>query len=327
MVTISLFGLGGTIAMAPAAGGGVVPALTADELVAALPALKETGIELRVRDFRRLPSASLSFTDLFELAEAIDEAVRQGADGVVVTQGTDTIEESAYALDLLCRGARPVVVTGAMRHPASLGADGPANLLAALLTAASGAARGLGCLVVLNDEIHAARWVRKGHTGSPAAFHSAGHGPLGHVTEGRVSIPLRVTPGPPLRSAARRSVRVGLVTVALGDGAETVPTPGSDVDGLIVAAMGAGHVPIAMVPALSELAARVPVVLASRTGAGVVHRATYGFAGSESDLLGRGLISAGHLDPLKARILLHLLLASGTGPEEIAATFAALGDA
>ncbi|MFC6086551.1 asparaginase [Sphaerisporangium aureirubrum] len=320
---VAVFSLGGTIAMTPGGDGGVVPKLTAGELVGAVAGIG--GVELEAYDFRRLPGASLSFGDLIELSGRIRQVVRDGVDGVVVTQGTDTIEETAYLLDLLWDGDAPVVVTGAMRNPAMAGADGPANLLGAIRVAASGGARGLGCLVVFGDQVHAARWVRKTHTSSPAAFVSPNHGPVGHVIEGRVSIPLRMARGPVLVPEPGREVRVGLVTVAFGDDGETLRALAGRVDGLVVAAFGVGHVPQAMVPALAERASAIPVVLASRTGGGPVHEVTYGYAGSERDLLSHGLIPAGYLDPLKARVLLHLLLASGADPERIAETFPAVG--
>ena len=325
--SVAVFGLGGTIAMAQAPDGGVAPALSASDLLAAVPGLSDVPAGLRVRDFRNKPGASLDFPDLYELAAAIHEALSDGCAGVVVTQGTDTIEEVAYVLDVLLPTDAPVVVTGAMRNPTMAGADGPANILAAITVAASPYARGLGCLVVLHDQIHAARWVHKAHTGSPAAFVSPDHGPLGHVIEGRVRIPVRIRRrSPALGSVPHQSVQVGLATIAVGDDGTLIEAMAGHVDGLVVAAFGAGHVPAAVAPVLGKLAERIPVVLASRTGAGPVHQVTYSFPGSERDLLARGLISAGYLDPLKARILLHLLIASGAGDARIREAFAAADD-
>jgi L-asparaginase len=323
---VAVFGLGGTIAMTQAPGGGVSPALSAPELLAAVPGLDSIEAELRTVDFRRRPGASLSFGDLFELTAAINGALDGGCRGVVVIQGTDTIEEVAYVLDLLLDTDAPAVVTGAMRNPTMAGADGPANILAAIRVAISPDARGLGCLVVLNDQIHAARWVRKTHTANPAAFASPGHGPLGEVVEGRVRLPVALRHrSPALHPDPARRVRVGVVTVVLGDDGSLAEALGERVDGLVIAALGVGHVPADMAPVLGRLADRMPVVLASRIGAGPVHDRTYGYPGSERDLLSRGLISAGGLDPVKARILLHLLLGSGAGETRIRETFAAAG--
>jgi L-asparaginase len=305
----------------------VTPALSASDLLAAVPGLSDLHGELRVQDFRTKPGASLDFPDLYELASAITDAVNDGCTGAVVTQGTDTIEEVAYVLDLLLPTDAPVVVTGAMRNPTMAGADGPANILAAIRVAASPCARGLGCLVVLNDQVHAARWVQKAHAASTAAFVSPDHGPLGQVIEGRVRIPVRIQRrSPALDSVPRRSARVGLAIIALGDDGVLIEAVAEHVDGLVVAAFGVGHVPAAVAPVLGKLAERIPVVLASRTAAGPVHRVTYGFPGSERDLLARGLISAGSLDPLKARILLHLLIASGLDNAGIRETFVAADD-
>lgn len=323
---VAVFSLGGTIAMTSDGRGGVIPALNAADLVAAVPGLADTGVAVQVDDFRKLPGASLGFDDLIALASAARRAVDDGVDGVVVTQGTDTIEETSFALDLLWTCDAPLVVTGAMRNPTMAGADGPANLLAAVTVAAAPAARCMGCLVVLGDDIHAARWVRKTHTTSPAAFRSPDTGPVGLVAEGRPRIVAR-----PLRHQFNldvtepKAVRTAVLPVVLGDDGEILRRAGGGLDGLVVAGFGVGHVPAATVDVLTELATAIPVVLASRIGSGPVLTATYGFAGSESDLLSRGLIGAGALDCYKARVLLHLLLAAGTDRGQIAKAFEIFG--
>lgn len=323
---VAVFSLGGTIAMTGDASGGVVPALSGEQLLAAVPGLDATGVRLSVHDFRRLPSASLSFDDLVELAAEIDRQCVNGIDGVVVTQGTDTIEETAFLLDLLHSGTAPVVVTGAMRNPTLAGADGPANLLGAVQTAASPAAKGLGCVVTFADEIHAARFVRKTHSVSVTAFTSPATGPIGHLVEGSVRLLTRPPAGLHIDSPRLPvSARVPVVAMALDDDGSLLQLLYGQVDGVVVAAMGAGHVPAACVEHLAKLADTVPVVLASRTRAGGTLRETYGFTGSERDLLGRGLIGAGLLDPYKARVLLRLLVGTGAGPRDIAAAFQRAG--
>jgi L-asparaginase len=207
-----------------------------------------------------------------------------------------------------------------MRAPAQPGADGPANLAAAIGVAAAGLG---GTHVVINDEIHHAWCVEKRATSGLDAFASPGFGPVGRVVEGRVT-PRFAFARPSLELTPQRAAAVALVTAAVGLEPwllETVEAAGFEA--LVVAGLGAGHVPPDWVDPLARLAATMPVVLASRIGAGPVHRSTYGFAGSEIDLLGRGLISAGYLSPAKARLLLSLAIGAGLARAAIADLFAA----
>ncbi|TAM82021.1 MAG: asparaginase [Candidimonas sp.] len=326
--SISVMALGGTIAMVEGKGGegsGVVPTLTGEALVAAVPGLDAIA-HIHARSFRQLPSAQLGYDDLDELATAIGQLNNDGCRGVVVTQGTDTIEETAFVLDRLLGLEMPVVVTGAMRNPTEAGADGPANLLAAVRVALSEAARGMGCVVVFNDEIHAARFVRKTHTSRPDTFQSPACGRIGWVTEGRVRVVVQVPPVPAIRGpVTRNDARVALVKIALGDRGEQVRAlHDAGFSGLVVEATGGGHVPCEVAEALEAAARNIPVVLASRTGSGEVLEHTYGFPGSETDLLRRGLIRAGWLDGLKAKALLTLLLRRGPRtPAQVAQALAA----
>ena len=317
--TITAFFLGGTISMA---GPGGTVRLGADELVAAVPQLAELDIALDARQFRSVPSAWLTADDIVELVADATAAVAAGADGIVVVQGTDTIEETAYLIDLLWPSDAPIVVTGAMRHPTMAGADGPANLLAAVAVAASDRFAGLGALVAFDDEVHAARFVRKTHTSSPAAFASPDAGPIGRLVE---NVPVRITrvdrrTSYPLRAPV--TARVALASIGFDDGGETLADLDQRCDGVVIAGLGAGHVPERIADMLADMAARVPVVLASRAGAGPVLSHSYDFHGSEKDLLARGLIRSGFLDPLKARVLLRVLLASGCDRSAIVSAFA-----
>ena len=320
---VHVLALGGTIAMtAPTAGEGVTPTLDAAALVGAVPQLAEVA-DIVAATFRTVPGAHLRIDDIVALARTI--AALPAGEGVVVTQGTDTLEHTAYLLELLLPGDRPVVVTGAMRAPQQPGTDGPANLLASARVAASDAARGAGVVVVLDDVIHAARFVRKSHTARPSAFASATAGALGWIAEDRVRIPHH--PSRPVAvdpDAVGDIPAVALVPVTFGDdGALLRSVEPAGYAGLVVQAFGAGHVPGWLVDDLQRLAATMPVVLTSAVAAGELFASTYGFPGSERDLLGRGVLSGGALDGPRARLLLSLLLATGADRASIAAAFAA----
>jgi L-asparaginase len=318
MPRVLLLSLGGTIAMTSTDGGAVSPAIGAAELIAAVPALSEV-VEIEAESFRTIPGAQLTFADLAELTERIERSAGEGFDGVVVTQGTDTLEETAFVVDLLAP-AQKVVFTGAMRNPTVSGPDGPANLLAAASLAGSPGAEGLGVTVLLGDEIHAARYVRKSHTQSPGAFVSL-TGPLGWMSEGSVRVAVRPPAVPSLGLAAKGDARVALLTAALDDGGGLLAVAAEAVDGVVIEALGGGHLPLAWAKPISAVAARKPVVLASRTGAGDGLTKTYGFDGSETDLLRRGAISAGWLDGPKARVLATLLLRGGADVDGVRAAF------
>lgn len=288
---------------------GAVARIGGDELLASIPGLGELGLDVDVRDFRRMPSASFTFADLLEL---IDQAESAPSDGVVVVQGTDTIEEVAFLADLVWTRDEPFVVTGAMRTPAMAGADGPANLLAALIVAASPSACGRGALVVLNDEIHAARHVAKRHTSSTAAFESPNTGAMGRLVEGTPMFLYDVPRHAPFARPAVVDARVPLVIATLGDDGALLDAVGDDCAGLVVAGFGVGHVPERYVDRLEAIARRIPVVLASRIGAGPVLTDTYGAIGSETDLRKRGLLTCGWLNAYQARLLLLVLLSNDT---------------
>jgi len=300
--------LGGTITMVPSAEGGITPKLGAAELVASVPALADVA-DIDAQSPFRLPSPSLSTANLVDVAAAIVKGFASGFDGAVVIQGTDTIEESAFLLDLLVDSDKPVVVTGAMRGADAPGADGPANLLSAAIVAASPDSRGLGALAVLNYDIHAARFVQKSHTALPSAFLSPLVGPIGTLIERQPRYYVRVARPPCLLSAADGPpAPVALIKIAMGDdGRMLAALPGLGYAGVVLEGMGAGHVPAEVAPLVGDLAKKIPVVLASRAMTGPVFTHTYGYPGAEIDLIKRGVVPAGYLSGLKARLLLGLV--------------------
>jgi L-asparaginase len=316
---VTVISLGGTIASSPQADSAFAgPRLGAADLVSSVPQLSEVAT-VTVRDVLRVPSCDLTLDHAIVVAREIRAAASGGAHGVVVTQGTDTIEEMSFCLDLLLADDdTPVVVTGAMRHAGLPGNDGPANLLDAVRVAASDAACGLGCLVVLNEEVHAAAAVRKMHTSSPAAFRSPSVGPIGWLVEGVPRLRDRPFPRVLVRPEEGRLPPVALVKIAIGDDGWWIDPVRSHAAGLVVEGMGGGHLPGWLVQRLEPLAREMPVVLTSRTGDGEVLTSTYGgFPGSESSLIDAGLIPGRMLPALKARVLIALVLAAGGGRPQV----------
>jgi L-asparaginase len=311
---------GGTIASVRRPGATeITPTLSGAELVESLPELAEVA-EIDVREFPPIASFAVTLPDMLALARAAAEALADGCEGVVISHGTDTIEETAYALALMLPRGGPVVLTGAMRNPTQPGTDGPANLLAAFLVAGSPHAAGLGPLVVLNDELHAARFVTKAHTQRVSAIESPGAGPLGGIAERRVDVWWRPAwedfLGPP---ESVEGIEVELVRLAAGvsDAALRAAVERRPA-GIVVEGTGGGHVMPPLLPLVDEaVTSGIPLVIASRVASGPNLERTYRMPGGETDLVERGMIPAGTLSGHKARLRLLVGVALGRDPAEL----------
>ncbi len=315
---ISLFLLGGTISMAPTEGGsassGVVPTISADDLCAAVPGLEQRA-EIRTRTPKMVASANLTISDAVHLKGEIEKlADKKESDGVVIVQGTDTIEEMAFFLDLIVDVNIPVVLTGAMRSANMVSADGAGNILSSVIAATSRPLAEVGVVVLMNDDIHAARYVQKCHTRDVAAFKSLNGGIVGQVCEGEVRQNYTPTQKPKFKLCECVAIpKVGLIKATLGDEGEMLKrVSDEDFQGLVIEAFGAGHLPESWLDLLDDLVKTMPVMLCSRTAEGPVFQNTYGYAGAEIDLMARGLISGGILDGSKARLYMQTCLMSGT---------------
>lgn len=252
--------------------------------------------------------------------DAYDYAVLQvesGAGAVIVTHGTDTLEESALLFDLWWDRPEPVVFTGAMRSSDQPGPDGPANLYAAVAIALSENSRNRSVLVVMNDEIFEARNVCKVDTFSPAAFRAINGAAIGRFIEGTVHWNHQRPSKRIALPAPINSVSVALIGAGLSEDGSYLPAIANHVDGLVVDGVGAGHVSAACADVLESLNASIPVVVASRTGHGPTGTRTYGYLGAEVDLLRRGIMLTGYLSAVQARVVLLACLAAGLSASEI----------
>lgn len=309
---IAVLATGGTIAgAAPDAAstaGYQAGALGVNFLIDAVPALASVA-RVDAEQVASIDSKDLALPLWNTLAARIDELMADPSiDGIVITHGTDTLEETAYALHLVVTGDKPVVLTAAMRPATALSSDGPLNLLNAVTVAAHPAARGQGVLLAFNNRIHAARDVVKTSTYAVDAFHSPELGALGWVQDGRVEFARRATRGRDAQlkiAAAWPAVEV----VASYAGATRTAVDAlvaAGVRGLVVAGTGNGSIHATLQAALADAAnAGVAVVRASRVGSGHVMRN----GAANDDAL--GFVSAGSLNPFKARVLLMLALANG----------------
>jgi L-asparaginase len=313
---VRLIAVGGTIAMQ---GDRAVPSLDAAGLLEGLPGLAATHA-IEAETMLSVPGPQLSLDQAVQVARRAAAAADSG-EGVVVTTGTDTMEEVAVLSAMLYGGDSPIVFTGANRPASSPGADGPANLLDAVALAASPAAWGLGVVVAFGGEIHAAMSVRKVDSTGPAAFGSPGAGPVGRIAERRVwlhSRPLRPAPLPVLRL----SHRVEIVSSALGDDGQMLRHAATAGEGVVLVAFGAGHVSPAELVALRDATERVPVMVTCRPERSAMLFDTYGFEGAESDVRASGAVCVPFLSPQAARIALLCCLGAGLDRGGIAAALA-----
>jgi L-asparaginase len=305
---------GGTISMR-ASGAGNVPVLRGDELLASVPGLAAIA-DVEPIDWGLVSASHLTFAQVLEIGALLGEQLARGdVDGAVVVQGTDAIEETAFAWDLLPLGPKPVVVVGAMRSASQEGYDGPENLRNAVAVAADPALAGQGALVAMAGEIHGADDVRKTHTHAYATFQSPNAGRLGLVADGRASLMRRRTPGRLPRIPDAAALPVPLLEVALGaEPTLSVAAPA----GLVGAAAGGGNTPPSYLElARALIAGGTPVVLTTRCPSGRPLPG-YGFPGGSSQWWEAGALFSGTLDPLKARVLVALGIGAGLGPADLA---------
>jgi L-asparaginase len=307
MKRIVILTTGGTIAMkVDSAAGGAVPALGGADFLRALPA---DLADIQLQSHGSIPTAHFTIEHLWSIAEAVRSLLAEaGVDGVVVTHGTDTLEETAYLLDLVCESDKPVVVTGAMRTASELGYEGFANIEAAVRVAGWDEAAGLGTLVVMNGDIHAARDATKSHTTALHTFVSPDWGPVGRVDADRIVIARRLQRQ--CIPAARLEPEVHLLKLAVGMDERLLAWLVQDerTRGVVIEALGGGRVPPWWLAAIQQAIARdIAVVITSRTGRGRTVDG-YAYAGAYHDLASTGCLFAGGLPGPKARIKLMVAL-------------------
>ncbi len=308
---------GGTISMTGETGA--TPTQDGDDLIRAVPGLADRG-DVESEEIVNVPSAHLTLADQLRICRTARDAARSGL-GVVVTHGTDTLEETAMLADVVHDAEAPIVFTGAIRPASAPGADGPANLGDAVSVAASDDAAGLGVLVCFGGEIHHARCVRKTDTTSLVAFSSPQTGPLGRVTEGHPTIWSRVPRNAPLDPPDLDRRVVVVPTTSGDDGSLARAALETEPDGAVIGTLGAGHLGPDVLELWAQAAERIPIVAYCRPERGVILNATYGYPGSERDLRETGVIPAGFLSPQGARMKLLACLAAGLSIDDVRSAF------
>lgn len=309
---------GGTIAMKrnPLTGA-ISPAKSGAELLDSVPQLKKYA-QFELVEFSNIDSSDMTPEMMFDLSRHVKKQIgRSDVGGVIITHGTDTLEETAYMVDLLVDVPKPIVLTAAMKSFDELGTDVPTNLLASVKAAASDACPQSGVLVVLNDEIHSAREVRKTYTSNVATFESPGYGPLGIVDEDRViffrkSLIRETIPCTKIES------NVALFKMTAGDDGGLIGYAiEKGVKGMVIEGLGRGNIPSpAAQQALRAISKDIPVVITSRCFKGRV-LGIYGGTGGGKKLHEAGIIYGGDLSGQKARIKLMVALGYSSHTQEI----------
>ncbi len=298
-----------------------IPALTSEEIIAMVTNIEKFA-DIEIINFSNLPSPHIDPQMMMELSKLVNKTIkRDDITGVIVTHGTDTLEETAYLLDLTVKSEKPVIVVGAMRNSSELGYDGSSNLAAAVCTAISPNARNKGVLVVMNNEVNAASEVTKTNTLSLDTFKSPEFGPLGIVDNDEVIFYREILKRQHI-DTDKIEEKVGLIKCGPGMGSDILYFYiDSGYKGIVIEALGRGNVPPCMVDGIKKaIEKNVPVVLVSRCPTGRVLD-TYGYEGGGKHLKELGVIFGGALPGQKARIKLMLALSITEDMEKIRTFF------
>lgn len=310
---------GGTIAMKYEAGTGVVPNEDLVTFLKTFPQLSEVA-EIEVHEFSNIPSPWMTPDKMFELAKFVDEKILE-YDGIVITHGTDTLEESSYLLDLVLTTRKPVIFTAAMRSGSALGLDGPRNIVGAVRVACSDESIDTGVLVVMNDEIHSAREIVKMDTGKVEAFLSVDSGILGIVDPDNI-VYFKKSMYKGKIWTEKIDTNVELIKCTAGMSSMFINSCiDNDVRGIVLEGFGRGNIPKNIVPAVEEAIAKgIIVVICSRAYKGRV-LPVYGYIGGGADLQQKGALLAGDLKGAKARLKLMALFGKYNNPELVRKSF------
>lgn len=321
MKKIALIHTGGTISMAEDKETGAVSP-TNEHPLGNIAAFQHIEADIEEYKLANLPSPHITPSDMLAFGKTMQKMLEDSSlSGIVVTHGTDTLEETAYFLDLYLKTDKPVVITGAMRSSNEIGSDALYNLLTSIRVAVSAEAAGKGLLVVMNDEIHTARNVTKTSTSNIATFQSPQFGPIGLITKEHVLFHQRLLKQEHYH-ADQINCKVALLKTYSGmDKAVVEAVVESGIDGLIIEALGQGNVPKTIVPAIEKTIGRgLPVVLVSRCYQGIV-QAVYSYEGGGKFLRDLGVIFTNGLTGPKARIKLLLALENTADQQELRSIF------